>query len=405
MNILGKLQNKNIWLKFLEGKKMSQNMTDSQIKDMESFIMNEEYIDVVSKIQNGEGFNPPLRKLIAKQNCQKKRVVYTFSREENYVLKLMTYLLIRRYDCIFAKNLYSFRSNHGVKEAIDYLRYLPNLSEKYVYKVDVENYFNSVDNKRLLPILKEVMNDNKQTYAFIENLLKDSLVCLPSGETINESKGIMAGVPISSFLANVFLNQLDWCFYNKGQQYLRYSDDIIVFSDSLEQCQSTRDYMHQELSKMSLSINKDKEYVTLPHEQWDFLGIAYKDGIFDISPMSITKLKKKMWRKSRALLRWKNRKQIDNIYAAKAFVKTFNRKLYDNQVNSELTWSRWFFPMINTSTSLLILDHYMQDCVRYIATESRTNKRFRFNYDMIKELGYRPLVHEYYKWKSLSTKS
>ena len=317
----------------------------------------------------------------------------------------MTYLLIRRYDCIFAKNLYSFRSNHGVKEAIDYLRYLPNLSEKYVYKVDVENYFNSVDNKRLLPILKEVMNDNKQTYAFIENLLKDSLVCLPSGETINESKGIMAGVPISSFLANVFLNQLDWCFYNKGQQYLRYSDDIIVFSDSLEQCQSTRDYMHQELSKMSLSINKDKEYVTLPHEQWDFLGIAYKDGIFDISPMSITKLKKKMWRKSRALLRWKNRKQIDNIYAAKAFVKTFNRKLYDNQVNSELTWSRWFFPMINTSTSLLILDHYMQDCVRYIATESRTNKRFRFNYDMIKELGYRPLVHEYYNWKSLSTKS
>ena len=121
--------------------------------------------------------------------------------------------------------------------------------------------------------------------------------------------------------------------------------------------------------------------------------------------MSITKLKKKMWRKSRALLRWKNRKQIDNIYAAKAFVKTFNRKLYDNQVNSELTWSRWFFPMINTSTSLLILDHYMQDCVRYIATESRTNKRFRFNYDMIKELGYRPLEHEYYNWKSLSTKS
>lgn len=32
-----------------------------------------------------------------------------FLREENYVLKLLTYLLIRQYDDVFAKNLYSFR--------------------------------------------------------------------------------------------------------------------------------------------------------------------------------------------------------------------------------------------------------------------------------------------------------
>lgn len=107
-----------------------------------------------------------------------------------------------------------------------------------------------------------------------------------------------------------------------------------------------------------------------------------------------------MWRKSRALLRWKNRKQTENIYAAKAFVKAFNKKLYDNPISSELTWTRWFFPLINTAKTILSLDHYMQECIRYIATEKRTNKKYSFNYGMIKNLGYRSLVNEYYKSKA-----
>lgn len=396
MNIIDKLQNKEVWLKFLDIKKMSQNMTESQIKDMESFIVNEEYINIVSKMRDGESFLPPYRKLISKQNSQKKRVVYTYSREENYVLKLLTYLLIRHYDYYFCRNLYSFRSNHGVKKAITFLRNIKDLSEKHVYKVDIENYFNSVDIEILLPMLKEIMKDNEEIYSFIKNLLTDMRVKMASGEITDEQKGIMAGVPISSFLANVFLSNLDWDLYGKDLLYIRYSDDIIIFCDSREQCNKVMSYIHSQLSELNLCVNKEKEYVTNPHEQWDFLGISYKDEVFDISPMSMKKLKKKMWRKSRALLRWKNKKRIDNIFAAKAFVKSFNRKLYDNQINSELTWTRWFFPMINTTTSLEELDHYMQDCVRYIATESRTNKRFRFDYNMIKELGYRPLVHEYY---------
>ena len=41
----------------------------------------------------------------------------------------------------------------------------------------------------------------------------------------------------------------------------------------------------------------------------------------------------------------------------------------------------------------------MQDCIRYIATEKRTKKRFVFSYDIMKSLGYRSLVHEYYNVK------
>lgn len=145
-----------------------------------------------------------------------------------------------------------------------------------------------------------------------------------------------------------------------------------------------------------LKMNADKEELTEPFHKWKFLGISFENGVFDISHISAKKLKMKMRRKSRALLRWKSRKGIDNILATKAFVKIFNRKLYDNDNKTELTWSRWFFPIINTDTTLSEIDHYMQDCIRYIATGKRTRSRFRFSYDDMKQLGYRSLIHEYY---------
>lgn len=400
MSIIDKLNSHDVWLSFLETKAASNNCDKRRLKDLSLFIEKREYEPVVRKIAGGESFLPPSKRIISKQHSTKKRTVYIFPREENYVLKLLTYLLIRHYDHIFAKNLYSFRANHGVKRAIDYLRSDKHLSERYVYKVDIHDYFNSVDVGRLLPTLKGIMADEPETYSFIARLLEDPRATLPDGGVVTGKKGIMAGVPVSSFLANVYLNQLDWHFFNHGNRYARYSDDIIVFArDEAERAESAS-FIRSFLGAMSLTVNEDKEATADPHCRWDFLGVSYRDGTFDISPVSAKKLKKKMWRKSRALLRWKSRKKAENMSAAKAFVKSFNRKLYDNPVSSELTWTRWYFPIINTADTLGGIDHYMQECVRYIVTEKRNSGKFCFTYAMMKELGYKSLVHEYYLVKS-----
>ena len=294
MSIIDKLLCNEVWLSFLEEKVSTKNMDKRQIEDLTSFIQNKEYVSVVGKIKNKEKILPPLKKIVSKQYSSKKRIVYSFSREENYVLKLLTYLLIRQYDYIFAKNLYSFRANHGVKKAIDYLRGDRHLSDKYVYKVDIHDYFNSVDINLLLPNLKEIMKGEMDAYSFIESLLSDPRAMLPNGDVVYEKKGIMAGVPISSFLANVYLNQLDWYFYNNGNRYARYSDDIIVFACNELERQDSISHIHLYLADVNLSVNSEKELISNPHEPWDFLGVSYHDGIFDISPISAKKLKKKI---------------------------------------------------------------------------------------------------------------
>ena len=103
-----------------------------------------------------------------------------------------------------------------------------------------------------------------------------------------------------------------------------------------------------------------------------------------------------MRRKTRALERWQKRNALSGEKAAKAFIRIFNRKLFESPDDSELSWCRWYFPLINTDESLKAIDHYAQDCVRYLATGTRTKARFNLRYDDMKRLGYRSLVNAYY---------
>lgn len=397
MGILCRAREHSVWEEFYKYKTEKGSLVGREAEDMRLFIDNREYEATLKLIESKEELPIPEKALISKTKAGKKRVVYTFPREMNYVLKLITFLL-RDYDGIFAPNLYSFRKNRGVKRATRNVQRLSSLSTCYAYKADISNYFNSVDVELILRMLSSILSDDPQLFEFFERLLRNPWVSY-EGEIFTEEKGIMAGVPISTFFANVYLRELDFYFYERKIPYMRYSDDIIVFAKSEEELRSYIAVIKECLSVHRLEINPEKETVTKPHEKWTFLGFSFYEGEVDISEVSFIKLKAKMKRKARALERWARRKNLSGDKAARAFVKRFNAKLYDNPIHSELTWARWFFPIINTDKTLRKIDEYMEDTIRYLATGKRTKGRFSFRYEDIKALGFRSLVNEYHKHK------
>ena len=83
----------------------------------------------------------------------------------------------------------------------------------------------------------------------------------------------------------------------------------------------------------------------------------------------------------------------------KAMNRKYNKKFYGND-NSELSWKYWFFPIINTTDSLKIIDKYYQDQIRYMITGKHNKKNYKVvPYTFLKECHYKPLVHEYYELK------
>lgn len=75
---------------------------------------------------------------------------------------------------------------------------------------------------------------------------------------------------------------------------------------------------------------------------------------------------------------------------------------FDDFVERELTWSRWYFPVINYANGLQTLDHYLQQSVRVLATGKHSKANYRITYNLMKQLGYRSLVHEYYDKREIN---
>ncbi len=398
MSILHRIAQKETWNAFYECKLNDGHLSLAESLELKCFIEKESYRPVVDRVLAGDSFSVPVKKEISKIGKQKKRVVYTFKRNENLILKLLTHLLVREYDYLFSPNLYSFRVNSGVKKAIRKITRTHGIDNYYSYKIDISNYFNSIDVKRMLDILDTVLENDKELYAFVEELLRSPFV--KSGNSIiEEPKGVMAGTPIAVFLSNLYLTELDKCFDNRNDIiYCRYSDDIIVFAKEKERLEDAKAIILEYISEYKLDVNQEKEVYTQPGEEWTFLGFSYCNGIIDISHISKEKLKGKMRRKASTLIRWKNRKGKEDNMAVRAFIKRFNKKLYDSDDPNETNWSRWYFPLINTDKSLKELDAYMQECLRYTASETHTKARFNYRYAQMKALGYRSLVNEWYKW-------
>lgn len=399
MEILDCLCDKSQWQLYYDYKVSCNNLPNWMLQQLRNYIDEKRYEAVAARINAGEGFSHPKKSSISKMHSEKKRIVYTYPQDENWALKFITYLLIRRYDHLFTPNLYSFRANTGVAHAIRDLSRVRDIRAMYSYKVDISNYFNSIPIGRLLPMLENVLSAEPRLYSFIAQLLNDPWVC-EDGRLITEDKGIMAGTPISTFLANLYLRHMDAFFYHEGIPYARYSDDIILFAPAQEKLDRYITQTHLFLEEAGLKINPAKESRTAPGEKWVFLGVSYQEGIIDVAPASVEKIKAKMRRKTRALKRWADRKNVPGENAAKAFIRTFNRKLFHAESEHELTWAKWFFPLINTADSLHVIDLYAQSCIRYLATGRHTKAAYNFRYEDMKALGYVSLVNMYYRHRS-----
>nr|MBQ6242037.1 group II intron reverse transcriptase domain-containing protein [Lachnospiraceae bacterium] len=395
MSLLDRLPDPSAWEKFYEYK-TSLACPKDFAKELRTFIDEQAYLSVCESIRAGEAFPLPRKAVISKQYSQKKRTVYIYPRRENIVLKLLTYLLLRNYDRLFSRGLYSFRPGRSAKDAVRMLQRKLRGRRWYAYKADISDYFNSLPVDRFLPVLKEAVGEDEALYAFLSRLLAEPRV-RDGRDIIEEQKGIMAGTPLASFYANLYLKDLDAHFAATDIPYARYSDDIILFTETREEAEAQAAYVRSFLAEKGLRINPKKETFFSPDDGWIFLGVCSRGGVTDIAPVSLQKLKAKMRRKTRALKRWQERNGLEEEKAAKAFIRVFNRKLFESPGDNELSWSHWFFPVIDTAESLQVIDRYAQDCLRYLLSGKRTKARFNVRYEDLKRLGYRSLVHEYYK--------
>ena len=404
MSLLQLLDNKDYWTEYLEYKRRFLPPENRFIKRLSKFVEKEEYHLIASGLMSGSyHYDLPTKTSINKSGSDKKRIIYRFGWFETMTLKLLTYLLYK-YDHKICGNCYSFRRGKTAKDAIDTISRIKNLNQKFVLKVDIKNYFNSIPSSQLVEYIAITIDDDQKLCDFLVGLFTEDKAYFydenKQRTVITENRGAMAGVPVSAFCANIYLDDLDRRFDAMGVNYYRYSDDILIIADTMSQIVEYQNIINEIINIKGLTINEKKLHISRPGEGFDFLGFNFKDGVVDLAESTVNKVKSKIRRKAKSLMRRRNRLGESFDMAASDIAAHFNRIFYDEEHENGFTWSRWFFPSITTAKSLKIIDLHLQQYMRYLSTGRHIKKNYDVRYETLKELGFKPLVGEYYQFIS-----
>ncbi len=419
--ILQEAEREENWTAFLNHKIEKQNLSRTEQEEIRDFIERKAYLPLCEAWRRGEfPGNFPVRKIVNKDGSRKKRVVYSFPGEDGIFLKFIAFQLYR-YDKVLSDNCYAFRRERGVRDAVSLLRRDARVDNSYCLKLDISNYFNSIDVKELLRKLRFLEEEDELLYELFERILAEDRV-LSGKKVVKDRHGAMAGTPISPFFANIYLADVDAAFFEKNILYFRYSDDILLFADTLEKLEEYQNSLCEILAARGLALNPEKVKVYQPREAIEFLGFKYQQGVIDLSENTIRKTKRKIKRKAEALRRWQRKKGLSEDKAAIGFVRAMNRKFYgsacaqdsewdgeerDTEATEldEFSWRRWFFPNLTTEEGLREIDEYLQEYMRYAVTGRHYKGNYKITYEQLKDWGYRSLVHEFYDGKKRDPKT
>lgn len=110
------------------------------------------------------------------------------------------------YEPIFSENSYGFRPNKSCHDAILKAKEIMNNGYKWVVDLDLEKFFDTVNQDLLISIIRKTVNEDK-VVSLIRKYLQAGV--LVNGVFEKTEKGTPQGGNISPILSNIMLNELD----------------------------------------------------------------------------------------------------------------------------------------------------------------------------------------------------
>ncbi len=123
----------------------------------------------------------------------------------------------------------------------------------YVLKMDVANYFGSINQHTLVNILSDAGYGTSLT-----SRLEDILVRFTGDRS---SRGILQGLYTSDLLGNFYMMPIDRFIAEWGVPSARYVDDVYVFVESYKEAHDLFQYLIAELRSYDLILNEAKTYI------------------------------------------------------------------------------------------------------------------------------------------------
>lgn len=184
-------------------------------------------------------------------------------------------------EAAFSEHSFAHRKNRGTAQALK--RYCELGSRfSFVLKIDPVSCFDNLDHDVLQTAVFRILKE-KATTDLIMKFVKMPL--LMDGEYTRTDRGILQGAPLSALLCNIYFDAFDQYLEKQGLAFIRYADDIVIFSDSLRVAEENHKLAVRFLTEqLQLQENKRKTVIDAPAK------IQYLGHRFEVNKYGLTAL-------------------------------------------------------------------------------------------------------------------
>jgi len=278
---------------------------------------------------------------------------------DRFIQQSVLQVLQKYWDEMFSEHSYGFRPGRSAHQAIAQSQRYVDEGYRWVVDIDLEKFFDRVNHDKLMGRLAQRITDKrvlKLIRVFLNvGVMEDGLVSMTT-------KGTPQGGPLSPFLSNVVLDDLDRELERRGHCFVRYADDCNIYVRSERAGHRVMESISNFITgKLKLKVNQSKSHIGRPWE-CKFLGfriVVGKKSKRSIAPVALARFKdrvRELTRRTRGV-------------TIKQMIEQLNRYL--------IGW-RGYFGFCETPSVLEKLDSWIRRRLRSVVWKQwkRGKKRF-----------------------------
>ena len=252
------------WKEFIKGKRGKRDVQEFSLNLMDNILfIHYDLANHTYRHGNYQAFNI---------NDPKPRNIHKASVRDRLLHHAIYRILYPFFDKTFIADSFSCRLSKGTHKALNRFRYFSwkvsrnNTRTCWILKCDIKRFFDNIDHKILLQILKNYISDEDLMW-----LLKSVIHSFSK----NPGKGLPLGNLTSQLLVNIYMNKFDQFIKHKLKikYYIRYADDFVVLSqDKSYLCEILAKMGDFLLEELKLNLHPDKIFIKTINSGIDFLG-------------------------------------------------------------------------------------------------------------------------------------
>ena len=277
--------------------------------------LKENQVRLVQQIREGKYKPNPVRRVeIPKEEKGETRKLGVPTVVDRVFQQAIAQVLTPIYEKQFSENSFGFRPGRNQHQALRQCQQNVNDGYKYVVDMDIEKFFDTVCQSKLIETLARTIKDGR-VISLIHKYLNAGVIS--KGLFEKTEIGMPQGGPLSPLVSNIMLNELDKELMKRGHRFVRFADDSLVFCKSKKSaCRTMENIIPFIEGKLFLKVNRNKTVVAeIRNVKYLGYGFYWYKGEcrFRVHPKSVAKMQQKLRAKTKRSNGWGNKHRAQKL--------------------------------------------------------------------------------------------